>query len=134
MGWFTRYALGEMFPRGGPLKGVADTALPEFLARFRREAPWLLRIGLGASVWVYMLCPLFTIWVPLPAFLLPASWRKKHTYKLAAHSFYPLRMSAFQLKMIAGMCWGMDPDVRKKLGAPPLVDDPGTFRATGDPS
>ncbi len=122
-----------MFPSGGALKGVQETALVPFLAQFKQEAPLLLRAGLVLSVWVYLLSPLFTVWIPVPVFFLPASWRERHTRKLAVHPLYPLRMSAFQLKMIAGLCWGMDPEVRKRLGAPPLTPDPATFKASGDP-
>ena len=128
MPWFSKQALVAMMPSSPTLKGVADTGLDDFLRRFLSEAPALLRVGLYASALLYHITPLITVFVPLPAFLLPEKLRERHTRKLCAHPVYPVRMSTFTLKMVAGLCWGNDPEIRKRLNVRLNGGDPGTFQ------
>ena len=128
LGWFTRFALSAMMPRTDTIKGVADTNLGPFLKKFRKEAPFLLRLALGASSFVFVISPLFTLFLPLPAFFLSAKLKDRHAQKLAYHGNYLLRQSAFMLKMIAALSWASDDEVRTQLGLPLLPPDPGTWR------
>lgn len=129
MAWFTRFAIRQCFPAASGLPGAADTGLRQYLRAFRREAPFLMRLGLFAGTWTYMLTPVFTVWIPLPAFLLPAGVRERHTERICAHRVYLLRSALLTLKMVGGMCWGRDPEVRKRLGATmPLPPDPDEWR------
>jgi hypothetical protein len=68
------------------------------------------------------------VFVPVPAFLLPAGMRDRHARKIAGTSFYLVRQSIFLLKLAAGLCWGAHPEVRKRFALPPLPDDPGTWK------
>ncbi len=128
MGWITRFALRAMIPRTEGVKGVGDTGLKPFLKRLNREGTFMFKLGLRASTWVFILTPLFTVFIPAPAFLLSARLRDKHARKLAAHSVYLLRQSAFMLKMVAALCWAADSEVRARVGLTPLTPDPGTWR------
>lgn len=126
--WFVRFACKALFPATDGLEGLEDAHLDRFLRRFLKESNSLMILGLWASSFVFIWSPLLTIFVPLPAFLLPRTLLDKHAYKMAAHPVYPLRSLGMTLKMTAGMAWAAQPGVRKALGRPPLPDDPATFK------
>jgi len=128
LSYFTRNALTATLPGNLVLPGLAATQLDEFLKDFKREASPLLRLGLWASVVLYHLGPLLTLYIPLPVLLLPRRLRERHLEKLCGHPWYPVRSLAFNLKMIAGLCWGRDPAVRACFGMTALPLDPGTSR------
>lgn len=127
--WLIRRAMCAFFPRTASLPGVADVGIDAFLEQYRREASRLLWVGLVLGAVVFTLTPLFTIGVPLPAFLLPRRALDRHANKIASHRVYLLRQSVFLVKMIGGLCWGSHPDVRRLMALPPYPPDPGTFRA-----
>jgi hypothetical protein len=128
MTWFQRKALEALMPAHGDLKGVADTGLAQFLKQYARESPGLLRVGLSASTFIFHALPIATVFVPLPAFCLPKSLMAKHANRIASHPVYIIRMSIFNLKLVAGLCWAVDPDVRRTIGLKPLEPDPGTWQ------
>jgi hypothetical protein len=122
--------LDTMMPTVPGLKGVGESNLASFLRLFLRESPLFIRAGLYASAFVFVVSPVLTIYLPLPSFLLTKKMREKHAQRASAHSLYMLRQSMFFLKMVAGMCWGQGPEVRKKMGLEALEGDPGSFRET----
>ncbi|MBR59294.1 MAG: hypothetical protein CMH54_14920 [Myxococcales bacterium] len=126
--WFIQYALRTILPSGAGIKGVEETNLAAFLRQYRREAPPLMRLGLWLTTWIYLWSPILTIYVPLPLFFLPRSLREKHAFRAATHRWYLMRQSMLMLKMVAGLCWGQDQEVRSGLGVPLLEGDPGTFQ------
>lgn len=118
------HALAAFYPRTEHFPGIRDTGLMPFLQRFRREASPLLRLGAWAAVALFVLSPLFTVYAPLPSFLLPAALLDRHAERIARVRSYPVRSLIMLLKMVAGMCWGAHPEVRARLGLPPLPPDP----------
>lgn len=126
--WLIRFSFRTLFPTGGDLPGVAETDLGAYVDLFLREAGFMMRLGLVLSCLVFVCCPILTVYVPLPAFLLPRSWRERHARKAAAHPLYLIRQTTTMLKMIAGICWAQDPAVRTRLGLRALKPDPGTWR------
>lgn len=128
MSWFTHFAMRTLMPSGGKLKGMDETDYKGFLKNFGREAPLLMRIGFTASVLLFVFGPVLTVYLPVPAFLLPAGLLDKHTQRMCDHPVYVIRMSTYLVKMVAGIGWGMDPEVRASLKVPPLEADPGTWR------
>ncbi len=128
MQWFIRYAICAIFPSGRTLKGADQTALKPFVAQFLRETNLTMKAGLWLAALLFTILPLFTVFLPLPAFLLPRKLLDKHADKLMTSRIYLLRSLVFTLKMVGGICWGMDADVRKKLGVAPLGADPGTWK------
>lgn len=118
----TFYPRSELFP------GIEDMALDAYLARFRRESAPLMWVGFVLGTLFFHLTPLFTVFIPLPAFLLSAATRERHAQRLTAHPVYYLRQPVFLVKMVAGLLWGADPAVRARLGLPPYPADPGTWR------
>ena len=122
------FCLGAVLPPADGLPGVKDCNVRDFLKRLRREAPLLFRLSLYGSALVLVLCPLFTIFVPLPAFLLPRSLLEAHVTKMSASRFYGLRQALLMVKTVAGMCWGADANVRTLIGLRPYGEDPGTWR------
>ncbi len=85
-------------------------------------------IGVLAGGVVFAISPLFTIGVPLPAFLLPERMLERHAQKVTVFPIYLLRQSIFLVKLAAGLCWGADPAVRRQLALPPYPEDPGTWQ------
>lgn len=120
--------MAAVLPKTERLKGVADTDLDGFLDRFHAEAPLLMRVGTVAGAALVVLAPALTVKVPVPAFLLPETLRDEHIYKLSTHPNYLIRQTTFLVKMVAGLAWGQDADVRSDLGVGPLGPDPGTWR------
>ena len=130
MTWLWKYCMCILYPSGSELPGIAETGIESFLRDYKREAPLLMKTGLTLSSLVFVLSPVATIFIPLPVFLLPLSLREKHANRLEKHSFYILRQTVLLLRLVAGLCWGKDPAVRKAMGMEPLDPDPGTFRGS----
>lgn len=129
MAWLVRFALDAMMPTTDALPGCAELGLDAFVTRFLSEASWLMWLGaVGASL-AFMLLPIATIYVPLPAVLLPRSALDRHAQRMASHPLYLLRQAAFMVRMVAGLHWGAQPAARAKLGMEPYGPDPGTWRS-----
>ncbi len=126
--WFVRSAMCALYPRTEGLPGLEDCDITAFLVRFRRETTFLMWLGVLAGAWVFHATPLFTVFVPLPAFFLPRGLRDKHASRIASTSLYLPRQAIFLLKLPAGLCWGGHPSVREKLALPAYAADPGTWR------
>jgi hypothetical protein len=126
--WLMRFTMCSLFPRTRSLPGVGDTNVREFLRRFRRESTLAIWLGISLGTLLFIFSPLFTVGIPLPAFLLPRGKLDRHARKLAASRFYLVRQLIFLVKMIAGFCWGADPRVRRAFNLPALPPDPGTLR------
>jgi hypothetical protein len=126
--WLIRFAMCTMMPRSEGLPGIADTRLDEFLRRMRKDAEPLYWLGLVVGAVVFMVTPLFTVLLPLPACLLPAKLLARHSERILSHRVYVLRQAVFLLRLSAGMCWGADERVRATFALAPYPVDPGTFR------
>ena len=129
MRWLIRSAMRTMYPAAGPFKCITETSLDTMLDGYFKEAPPILTWGLRSAVLAYHLTPIFTIFVPLPAFLLTKRLATKHADRLARHPLYLFRSLVIPIKMVAGLAWAADTDNRKALGMAPLEHDPGTWRA-----
>lgn len=130
MRWLTKRALEMVMPSGGRLKGMDETDLDGFLDRWEAEADPLFKFGLVAGSALLMVSPVATIGVPLPATALSPDKQDEHVYRLATHKVYLVRQVAFVVKMVAGIAWGQDPDVRRDTGQTAFGDDPGTWRGS----
>ena len=128
--WLVRSAVVIIYPRTPTLPGAADCGLDEFLKKFKRESPLLIWLGTVVGALVFHLTPLFTVYLPLPAFLLPAKLADRHAARITSTNVYLVRQSVFLVKLCAGLCWGAHPEVRKFFALPPLPSDPGTWRTT----
>jgi len=117
-------------PASEQLPGVADTGVTEFLRQMKRESGRTYWLGLVLGAWVYALTPIMTVFVPLPAFVLPASLRDRHAQRIMQTRVYLIRQAVFLVRLSAGLCWGRDPRVRERLGLGAYAADPGTYRTT----
>ena len=117
-------------PASDDFPGLADLGIDAFLRQYKRECPFILWLGLVVGSVVFAITPLITIGVPLPSFLLPKRALDRHANAIASHPVYVLRQAVFLVKMVAGLCWGSHPSVRKILALPPYPPDPGTWRAS----
>ena len=128
--WLLRSAIVMTYPRTPAMPGIEDCALDEHLALLKRESPFLIWFGMVMGAVLFHVTPILTVYVPLPAFLLPARLKDRHASRIYGSRIYLLRQAVFLVKLCAGMCWGADPEVRKRLALPPLGKDPGTWRTT----
>jgi hypothetical protein len=127
--WLIKFAMCTMMPRTEALPGIADTNLDGFLRRMRREADVVYWLGLVVGAIVFAISPLLTVFVPLPAFLLPRALLARHAARVVGHPFYAIRQVISLVRLSAGMCWGSDPIVREHFALSAYPMDPGTFRA-----
>lgn len=130
MEWLVRTAMVAFYPRTAELPGLDDTDIGPFLSQFRRETTFLMWLGVVASALLFHATPLFTVFLPLPAFLLPASLRDRHAAKMGSANLYLVRQAMLILKLPAGLCWGRHPEVRKRFAMPAYASDPDTWRTS----
>jgi hypothetical protein len=126
--WLCTRALRDVLPTSAAFPGLEACNLPAFVRRCNAEAPPLFKIALWASVAMWLASPIWTIYVPLPAVLLPRAWNDRHLRKMAGSRVYILRQVVLMLKQTGGACWGADPGVRKAAGMLPYPPDPGTWK------
>ena len=126
--FLVRSAMVALYPRTATLPGLEDTNIDAFLVKFRRETTLTFWLGIVLSAWMFQWTPLFTVFVPLPAFLLPKRLRDKHAHKIASSELYLVRQLMLILKMPAGLCWGADPAVRKHFSLSTYDPDPTTWK------
>lgn len=117
-----------LYPRTDELPGVVDTDVDEFLQKYKRESSGIMWLGLVAGSAVFAASPLFTVFAPVPSFMLPKGMLDEHAMKITYSPVYLVRQSVFVVKLAAGMCWGQDPEVRAKMAMEPYPADPGTVR------
>jgi hypothetical protein len=125
-----KHVLSALYPKTEHFPGITEMDLDGFLRRFRREAAGLMRLGFYAAVFLFLVTPILTVYVPLPSFLLPRRLLDRHAERLASFPLYPLRSLIFLLKLVAGLCWGAHPLVRERFALPPLPPDPEQWRTT----
>ncbi len=128
--WLLRSAIVMTYPRTPAMPGIEDCGLDAHLEQFKRETPFLIWFGTVMGAVLFHLTPLITVYLPLPAFLLPAKLKDRHASRIYGTRIYLLRQAVFLVKLCAGLCWGADPEVRKRLALAPLGKDPGTWRTT----
>ncbi len=128
--FFVRTALTALYPPAHDLPGLADCDIDGFLRRFSREASPLLWLGVVMGALVFHMTPLFTVFVPLPAFALPSGMRDRHANKITSFPIYLVRQAIFLLKLPGGLCWGTHPKVRERFALAVYEPDPQTVRVT----
>ena len=129
--WFrlVAWCLCATFPSTDELVGLDRMEVVPFLRQMDRDTPLIMRLALLGSILVFLLSPLLTVGLPLPAPLLGKATLQRHVERLAGHRIYLLRQTMMMVKTVAGLLWGADPQVRRALGMDPYRVDPGTWRA-----
>ena len=130
MNWLVRAAIVILYPRTGDWPGAEDCDLDAFLERFRRESTPLMWLGVVVGALVFHLTPIFTVHVPLPAFLLSREQADRHAHAISSIDVYLIRQAVFLVKLPGGLVWGMHPAVRERFALPALAGDPGTYRGS----
>jgi len=127
MNWLTQRGVSAMLPATDALAGIAPETVRVFVVRLMAESTWGFKVGMWVSALMWLITPIFTVFAPLPAVLLPAGLADRHASRMARHRLYLVRQCAGLLKLVAGMAWAIDPDVRERMTLPPLADDPGEW-------
>jgi hypothetical protein len=130
MTWLVRAAIVMLYPRVGDWPGAEDCDLDAFLERFRRETTPLMWLGVVLGALVFQLTPVVTVFIPLPASMLPKELANRHAERVSTTNVYLLRQAIFLVKLVAGLVWGGHASVRERFALPPLPPDPGTWRAS----
>lgn len=123
------FSMCAMLPGGAGLPGVAECGIEAHVTRLRRESTWMFWVGTVLGALVFVLTPVLTVRIPLPAFWLSAETLDRHADLVARIPIYALRQAIFLLKTGAGLCWGAHPAVRAVFAMAPYEADPGTWRA-----
>lgn len=122
-----RPALAAFFPPLGDLPG-AENGIRAYTDRFLEETSWMMWLGIVGSALLYQVCPLLTLYLPVPAVLLGDARRGQHVNAMADSSVYLVRQAAFLLKMVSGLHWAALPEVREALGLGAYPADPDSWR------
>ena len=130
MAFLLHFAIAAILPGSARFPGAAELDLAPFVAKFLRETSWLMWLAAVGSAVAFALAPILTIYVPLPAFLLPRGLLDRHAVAMCEHRVYTVRQAAFMLKMIGGLHWAARPEIRARLGLVPYPPDPGTWRTS----
>ncbi len=128
MKFLVRSALCAIIPPSDTLPGLIDMDVDGYIDKLRKDTTVLYWVGIILSALLFTILPVITVWIPLPAFLLPERLRDRHASKMMAHPLYPVRQAAYMLRLTAGMCWGADERVRARFQMAPYPKDPGTWR------
>lgn len=123
-----RFAVAAMFPGSDRYPSAADLGLDTFVVRFLHETSWLMWFACLGSAVAFHLSPVLTVFLPVPAVLLPARLLDRHAAAMADHPIYLVRQAAFLLKMVGGLHWAARPEIRTRFGLLPYPADPGTWR------
>lgn len=130
MTWLVRSAIALLYPRTKDWPGAEDCDLDAFLARFREETTLLMWLGVVVGAIVFHVTPLFTVFVPLPAFMLSPALADRHAHRISSTNVYLARQAVFLVKLPGGLLWGSHPAVRERLSLAALAGDPGTFKGS----
>ncbi len=117
-----------MMPGTARLPGARDLDLDGFVRRFLEESSWPLWLATVGSSIAFVLCPILTVYRPLPSFLLSESVRDRHADRMADHPLYLIRQAAVMIKTVMGMHWGAHPRIREAFSMAPYPADPDTWR------
>ena len=122
------FAMNEAMPSHGDMPGVNDTAVNDFLDDFKKNAHPIMRLGFFLAVWIYVLSPVFTLGIPVPAMWLSEKKRLDHLNKYSSSKNFVFSQLWMLQKMITGMAWGMDDKVRRYFGYDPYPEELGLFK------
>jgi hypothetical protein len=126
------WVLAAIFPSTDGLPGLDQIETRPKIAHILERAPLVFRASLYGAALLFLFGPILTVYVPLPAVLLPRGLLDKHAYRLSTHPIYVVRQASLLIKSVGALIWGADASVRERLAMAPLADDPGTWRR-GEP-
>ncbi len=123
------FSFRAMYPSTPQLPGLDHAHSTEMAQRIFVEASPTFRLGIVLGSLVFVLTPVLTLGLPLPAFLLSPEKLDLHAQRITSHRFYLVRQAIVLVKLGGGMAWATQPRVRDRLSLPALPPDPGTWRA-----
>ena len=124
-----RFSMAALYPSAHGMPGLLEVGGDERLRFIWSELNGLTRLGLVGGAAVFVLSPVFTIGMPLPAFWLSAERLDQHAHAATKSRIYLLRMAVFVVKMFGGLVWGQSPQARASMGLEAYPDDPGAWRS-----
>ncbi len=122
------FSLVACVPRYKDLDGLEAHEARLFVDKLKAESPFMIFLGLQVTSIAFILLPLLTVGIPLPAQWLSKKQLTRHVEKIYNSPFYRIRQLMMVHKMMAGYCWGQSDKVRHHFGMQPYPEDPGTWR------
>lgn len=124
------HCMNALYPRTGDLPGVADLDPDTYAGKVLGDLPWLMWFGVVGGIAVFVLTPVFTVYRPVPSFLLSEAKLDEHAETVAGHPNYTIRQALFLLKMVAALHWGSHPRVLEHFALPAYPPDPDSWRTS----
>jgi len=126
------FAMCALLPSIDGLPGLTPRSSRHHARRLLTETSPLFRLGVVAGSLLFVLSPLITVGVPLPAFLLPRTLLDRHANRAASHRIYWVRQAMFLVKAAAALQWGADAEARRAVGMDPYPEQPDTWLGDGE--
>ena len=117
-------------PGSDELPALAELDPEAFIERFWVESGWSFWLGTVLCCLGFMLTPILTIGIPLPAVWLTEDQLDRHAMAMADHRIYLLRQAAMMVKMVGGLYWAATPQVRRQLALVAYPPDPDSWRTS----
>jgi hypothetical protein len=109
--------LADVFGEPEPVALEVASFLDGYLGRVPLQAA----LGLRVVVWAITWLPIVFIGVPLTVNRLSPAARARYLARWSSSKVYFLREGFYLLKAISLMGWGAQPEVRARLGLPPVA-------------
>ena len=124
------HAMKAFFPTHGDLPGIGDLDVEVFVRdELLQDLHGMMRVGVLASTLAFVLLPFWTVWRPVPSFLLSEATLDRHAQNMAGSEVYLIRSAALLIKMVGGFHWARHASVRSSWALEPYPKDPDTWRA-----
>ena len=122
------HALKALFPTAAGLPGIQEMDPLAYTGEILSDAPWLMRFGAVGATLLFVLLPFWTVYWPVPSFLLPVKVLDRHAQRICDSDVYLVRNASFLLKMFAGLHWARHASVRKAFALQAYPPDPDDWR------
>jgi hypothetical protein len=122
------HVLKALYPASAGLPGLEEMDPLAFTGEILEDSPWLMRLGAVGATLLFVALPIWTVYWPVPSFMLPAGVLDRHAAAVCDSDVYIIRNASFLLKMFAGLHWARQGAVRRHFALPAYPPDPDTWR------
>jgi hypothetical protein len=105
---------------GSPRPGLSGLELDAFWAEYRQRAPFLLRAGFRASVWLLTFLPVFCLFSYRPFHRMTPGGRDEFLAKSGNSGSYLIRQLVVTVKLMASLAYFTDTGIRRTFPGVPV--------------